>query len=107
MNNKTKKTKYTLICYRLKKRAGYEYVWLSNFAFVCTVTYTQKATKMLVFPLFDSRSLTDGTTDGRTDGRTKTLIELRVRNKKGLHEIDAIQNGRWITSLEKIKVPDV
>ena len=36
VNHKSKKTKYTLICYN---KAGYEYVWLSNYAFVCTVTY--------------------------------------------------------------------
>ena len=52
-----------------------------------TQTHTQKASKTLVFPLFDSCSRTDqwtnGPTDRRMDRRTKHLIELRVRNKKG------------------------
>ena len=49
-----------------------------------TRTHTQKASKTLVFPLFDSCSWTDGQTDGATgrrtngwtDGRTKAHIEL-------------------------------
>ena len=45
-----------------------------------TQTHTQKASKTLIFPLFDSFSRTDRPTDRRTDGRTKPLIELRVRN---------------------------
>ena len=35
-----------------------------------TQTHTRKASKTLVFPLFDSWSRTDGPTDRRTDGRT-------------------------------------
>ena len=39
----------------------------------------QKASKTLVFPLFDS-NVTDKWMDRQTDGRTKPLIVLRVRN---------------------------
>ena len=48
-----------------------------------TLKHTQKVSKTLVFPLFNSMTTdrqTDGPTDQRTDGRTKPLIELRVRN---------------------------
>ena len=49
-----------------------------------TLKHAQKVSKTLVFPLFNSMTMTDqrtnGRTDGRTDGRTKPLIELRVRN---------------------------
>ena len=41
--------------------------------------HTQKVSKTLVFPLFNSMTM-DQWTDGWTDGRTKPLIELRVRN---------------------------
>ena len=41
-----------------------------------TQIHTQKGSKMLVFPPFDSC----WRTDGQTDERTKPLIELRVRN---------------------------
>ena len=34
----------------------------------------------LVFPLFNSITMTNGQMDGPTDGRTKPLIELHVRN---------------------------
>ena len=40
-----------------------------------TLKPTQKVSKTLVFPLFDSITM-----DGRTNGRTKPLVELRVRN---------------------------
>ena len=36
-----------------------------------TLKHTQKASKTLVFPLFDSCSPTDGWTDGRTKSATK------------------------------------
>ena len=49
-----------------------------------TLKHTQKVSKMLVFPLFNSMTMTDGPTDqrtdGRTDGQTKPLTELLVRN---------------------------
>jgi len=45
-----------------------------------TLKHTQKVSKTLVFPLFNSMTMTDKRTNGRTDGRTKPLIELRVRN---------------------------
>ena len=35
-----------------------------------TQTHTRKASKTLVFPLFDSWSRTDQRTDGRTDGQS-------------------------------------
>ena len=43
-------------------------------------THTQKVSKTLIFPLFDSITMMDGPKDQWTDGRTKPLIELRVRN---------------------------
>ena len=45
-----------------------------------TLKHTQKVSKTLVFPLFNSITMTDGPKERRTDGRTKPLIELRVRN---------------------------
>ena len=44
--------------------------------------HIQKASKTLVFPLFDSCLRTNGPTDRRTDGRTESPLKLRVRNLK-------------------------
>ena len=44
-----------------------------------TLKHTQKVSKTLIFPRFNSMT-TNRPTNGRTDGLTKPLIELRVRN---------------------------
>ena len=43
-----------------------------------TLKHTQKVSKTLVSPLFNSMTASDGP----TDGQTKPLIEMRVRNYK-------------------------
>ena len=49
-----------------------------------TLKHTQKVSKTLVSPLFNSMTTSDGRTNGwmdrQTDGWTKPLIELRVHN---------------------------
>ena len=45
-----------------------------------TLKHTQKVSKMLISPLFNSMTASNGRTNEPTDGRKKPLIELRVRN---------------------------